>query len=73
MPNSNIESLIKQMLDELLENECNHRNILELFNNQVEAIIIRHVLAITDGNQTKASKILGISRSTLRYKSKNLS
>lgn len=73
MQNLSIEAIIHKMLDELMENECNQQNILELFNNQIENIIIRYILRLTSGNQTKAAKILGISRSTLRYKSKNIS
>ncbi len=39
---------------------------------QVEAEHVRHVLAMVDGNKTKAARILGIDRKTLREKLKGL-
>lgn len=70
MPSNNsIENAIQQIIDELSDE---HTNMLDFINSQIEAIVIKKVLIKTDFNQTKASKILGISRSTLRYKIKNL-
>ncbi len=68
----NVEHLIKAMLVELLEKEAVHNNLLHFFTEQIEAIVIRSVLEKTNGNQSRTAKILGISRSTLRYKTKKL-
>ncbi len=40
--------------------------------NEVEQAQIRHVLKMTDGNRTRAAKILGVARSTLNAKIKDL-
>lgn len=69
--NPNIEKAITELTDQLLQHEKN-LNLIDFFNQHVESILIKHVLNKTDGNQTKASEILGISRSTLRYKLKNI-
>ena len=41
-----------------------HRNVIE----EVEKHLVDFVLAYTDGNRSKASSILGVSRTTLRKK-----
>ncbi|RMH36558.1 MAG: DNA-binding transcriptional regulator Fis [Gammaproteobacteria bacterium] len=43
-------------------------NLYELVLAEVEAPLLESVLAYTQGNQTKAAKILGLNRGTLRKK-----
>ena len=42
--------------------------LFEMVMREVEIPLLRSVLEHTDGNQTRASEILGINRSTLRKK-----
>lgn len=43
-------------------------NLYRLVMNEVEAPLLESVMQYTGGNQTQASALLGISRSTLRKK-----
>lgn len=43
-------------------------DLYRLVNNEVERPLFASVLEYTGGNQTRAARILGISRSTLRKK-----
>jgi len=45
-------------------------NIYELVLAEVEAPLMEAVMAYTQGNQTKASQVLGLNRGTLRKKLK---
>ncbi len=45
-------------------------DIYELVLAEVEAPLMEAVMAYTQGNQTKASKVLGLNRGTLRKKLK---
>jgi len=45
-------------------------DIYELVLAEVEAPLMESVMAYTQGNQTKASKVLGLNRGTLRKKLK---
>jgi len=56
-----IENTIGQIMGDLLENE-NQRGIWL----EVERLLIKRALEKTEGNQVKASNLLGISRNTLR-------
>lgn len=42
--------------------------LYRLVNDEVERPLFEYVLVYTGGNQTRAARILGISRSTLRKK-----
>ncbi len=42
--------------------------LFEMVMREVEVPLLRSVLEYTDGNQTRASEVLGINRSTLRKK-----
>jgi two-component system nitrogen regulation response regulator GlnG len=42
--------------------------LYELVMNEVEQSLLKETLSLTDGNQKKASEILGINRNTLRKK-----
>ena len=42
--------------------------LFEMVMREVEMPLLRSVLEHTDGNQTRASEILGLNRSTLRKK-----
>lgn len=46
--------------------ECT--GLFEMVMREVEVPLLRCVMDYTDGNQTRASEILGINRSTLRKK-----
>lgn len=65
---SDIEILIDRYLEKVFASESN--NALSFFMEPIEEIIIRKVLTHSNGNRSKAAKILGISRSTLNYKIK---
>jgi Fis family transcriptional regulator, factor for inversion stimulation protein len=46
------------------------RNLYDVVINEVEAPLLKAVLKNTDGNQSKASTMLGLNRGTLRKKMK---
>lgn len=55
---------------EALGNEDLVHNLYELVLREVEAPLLAAVLKNTDGNQSKASTMLGLNRGTLRKKMK---
>lgn len=58
-------------LEEMLMNEKRgilYKSILEV----IEKPLIEHTLKITEGNQVKAARVLGINRNTMRAKIKKL-
>ena len=71
----NLSSLIdhyfKRSKDKLLNN--NNKNIYSVIIEKVEKSLIENILDYTNGNQLKASEILGLNRNTLRKKIGDLS
>ena len=71
----NLSSLIdhyfKRSKDKLLYN--NNKNIYSVIIEKVEKSLIENILDFTNGNQLKASEILGLNRNTLRKKIGDLS
>ena len=70
-----LSSLIDQYFDrnrEKLLND-NSKNIYPAIIEKVEKSIIENILNFTNGNQLKASEILGLNRNTLRKKIGDLS
>ena len=71
----NLSSLIdhyfKRSKDKLLYN--NNKNIYSVIIEKVEKSLIENILDYTNGNQLKASEILGLNRNTLRKKIGDLS
>lgn len=63
-----VEQAMKNYFSQL-ENE-NPTDIYELVMAEVEAPLMESVMAYTNGNQTKASTVLGLNRGTLRKKLK---
>ena len=47
------------------------QNLYNFFVNEVEKPFLEVVMSQVDGNQTRASEVLGINRNTLRKKLKN--
>jgi Fis family transcriptional regulator len=45
-----------------------HRNLYEMVMNEVEVPLLRTIMRLTGGNQSRAAELLGINRSTLRKK-----
>ena len=43
-------------------------NVFKMVINDVEPIVIKHVLEFTNQNQSETSRILGINRGTLKKK-----
>lgn len=68
----NLRYLIEEMVSDIVTNEKSNQKVLGFFTEQIESIVINKVLEITNNNNTKASTILGISRSTLNNKLKKL-
>lgn len=64
-----VQESIRRYLEDMgnTEPEGLHRRLME----QVEPPLIEEILAYTDGNQTRAAKILGMTRNTLRTKLRN--
>ena len=71
----NLSSLIdhyfKRSKDKLLNN--NNKNVYSVIIEKVEKSLIENILDYTNGNQLKASEILGLNRNTLRKKIGDLS
>jgi len=64
-----ITSAIEQYFEDL--NGEQPQNLHGFFINEVEKPFLKVVLEKTNGNQSRASEILGINRNTLRKKIKN--
>ena len=67
-----LEQACRKAVKKYLENLKGHqaKNLHDFIINQIEKGIIKEVLHFTKGNQTEASKILGLTRTTLRTKKK---
>ena len=64
-----MEDFFEEFFNSFGDNEEN-LNLYEKFLNEFEKPIIIKTLKYCNGNQTKASELLGISRGTLRKKMK---
>ena len=65
-----LERLVESKLDVFLaESKKNNVSISDLYDHilgPVEKTLLKRVLTACEGNQTKASEVLGISRNTLK-------
>jgi|688.fasta_scaffold249830_2 Fis family transcriptional regulator len=67
---------LRQSVKKALENYLHHLddqipvNLYELVLEEIEAPLLEVVMQLTKKNQTKAAKLLGLSRGTLRKKLK---
>jgi two-component system nitrogen regulation response regulator GlnG len=66
-----IDHYFERSKDKLLNN--NNKNIYSVIIEKVEKSLIENILDYTNGNQLKASEILGLNRNTLRKKIGDLS
>ena len=66
-----IDQYFEKSKDKLLNN--NNKNIYSVIIEKVEKSLIENILDFTNGNQLKASEILGLNRNTLRKKIGDLS
>jgi len=66
-----IDQYFEKSKDKLLNN--NNKNIYSAIIEKVEKSLIENILDYTNGNQLKASEILGLNRNTLRKKIGDLS
>lgn len=62
--NDFVGSVVRQYLDDMGETPPD--NLHSVIMNEVERALIRIVLEYTEGNQSRAAKILGTTRTTLR-------
>ncbi len=61
-----VSDAIEEYFSVLDGHDCS--GLFEMVMREVEEPLLRSVLDHTDGNQTRASEVLGINRSTLRKK-----
>ena len=64
----NIDTLLDQYFNDLDGDE--HTAIYEMVINTVEKPLLLYIMNKTEGNQSKAAKMLGLNRNTLRKKLK---
>ena len=72
---NNFNSMIGRMVEEYLGKLNQGADIVDLHERivrEVERPLIERVLTLTDGNQLKAARILGLNRNTLRKKIRDL-
>ncbi|MCC5791139.1 MAG: Fis family transcriptional regulator [Legionellaceae bacterium] len=67
--NGQIVSSVKNYLSSLSDKDKNP-NLYQLILEEVEAPLFRTVMEMTRYNQSKAARVLGVSRGTLRTKLK---
>ncbi|HLC40173.1 MAG TPA: sigma-54 dependent transcriptional regulator [Methylomirabilota bacterium] len=74
LPGSDVtlEEIVQKKLDECIRGLSSHQeaNLYDLVIGLIEKPLLRAVLKETEGNQVKASALLGINRNTLRKKLK---
>ncbi|MCU7835002.1 MAG: DNA-binding transcriptional regulator Fis [gamma proteobacterium symbiont of Taylorina sp.] len=65
-----LRQCVQKVLDDYLNDlgEYKPDNLYQLFIAEVEAPLFEAILSYTKGNQSKAAKMLGINRGTLRKK-----
>jgi len=66
-----LSDCVRDALRVYLQNMAGHHPVNDLYRlvtSEVERPLFETVLDYTDGNQTRAAQLLGISRSTLRKK-----
>lgn len=71
MPNTNpLEQSVRDSLERYFSDlgDSQPRDVLAMVINYVERPVLQIALEKTNGNQSKAAEILGITRSTLRKK-----
>ena len=68
--NRPLRECVSEAMDEYFSvldgHDCS--GLFEMVMREVEVPLLQSVLEYTDGNQTRASEILGLNRSTLRKK-----
>lgn len=65
---SSLEHSVKSALQERLVDAPKDASVFHHIVDAVEAALVKEALAITNGNQVKASELLGLNRATLRKK-----
>ncbi len=66
----NLQEYTRHTIEQYLQNMKGHqaKNLYDFVMNEIEKGLILEVLEYTNGNRTKTSEILGITRTTLRNK-----
>ena len=65
---TSMETLVGSLISSFLDEQKDVVNIYRLVLDEVEPVIFQAILKHTNQNQSKAAKLLGISRGTLRKK-----
>ncbi len=63
-----VSRTVHQYLTDIGDNHCDHEGLFALVMDEVEAPLLREVMAFHEGNQSRAASALGINRATLRKK-----
>ncbi|MGB6240893.1 MAG: helix-turn-helix domain-containing protein [Castellaniella sp.] len=65
-----LEQAVRDQLDRYFEDlgDCAPNDMLAMVNSCVERAVLQVALERTEGNQTRAADMLGITRGTLRKK-----